>query len=94
MADDEANAARRAELRARLRGKIGAKREGRTSGVADEARSRREAEGMMLSAAGEHPQLLAIAQKAMKDPHGALRAMTSAAPPVDEEEEEAPPPVV
>lgn len=79
--DDEA-ARRRTELKARLRDKIGAKREGRTGGssaggVSEEVRGRRDMENMVMSAVGDNPELMAFAQQALRDPRRAKEAFTS-----------------
>ena len=102
MPNDENNP-RREELRARLRNKIGAKREERNGGGGHEGGVRQGAERAVMAAAGEDPQLLAFAQQALRDPRAALNVLKqvggekemgpSSGPKEEEEEgEEGPPP--
>ena len=90
----------REELRARLRSKVGAKRNARVGGGRGDAApsSMASAEQAALALAGDDPQLLAAAQSALRDPQGAKRMLQTliqpprAPPTLEAEEEEAPPP--
>lgn len=91
----------REELRARLRAKVRSKREQRVEAPAGTtAVQQAEAEGAMLSLAGENPALLRLAQSALARPKevaklvhdlAARTPVVNAQKEIDSEEEEAPP---
>ena len=95
MGDDNA-APSREELRARLRNKLGAKRNARVGDASTSSSATSKAEQAALSLAGDDPQLLQMAQHALRDPQGAKRMLQTLtrAPPTfeDDDDEEAPPP--
>lgn len=96
MGDDNA-APSREELRARLRNKLGAKRNARVGGGESTTSSSAtsKAEQAALSLAGDDPQLLQMAQHALRDPQGAkrmLQTLTRAPPTLEDDDDEAPPP--
>lgn len=99
MGDDN-TAPSREELRARLRNKLGAKRNARVGGgdahSSSSSNATSKAEQAALSLAGDDPQLLQMAQHALRDPQGAkrmLQTLTRAPPTLeDDDDDEAPPP--